>query len=333
MLAVAGARGQDVVVVADQRAEAEVGGVVVRTEGERVPRSPARRRSTTTSAKRRTRPCPCRYLRRCVPRTRLPPAPARLPVRHEHRQLPDRGRRRRGRPGPEHLGHLLRRARTRRRRQLRRGRVRPLPPRRRGRRADGAARHRRLPLLDRVAADPAHRSRTGQREGAGVLRPARRHPARPRPAADGHALPLGPPAGPRGRRRLAQPGDRGPVRRLRRDRGRQARRPGRALGAGQRAQRRLAPRLRHGARTPPARRCCSTRCGPRTTCSSRTAGPPSSCAGRARRRSGAPTTTPRCGPPATTTPTWGRASSSTRCGTGCSSSRCCWAATPRTSRR
>ena len=43
------------------------------------------------------------------------------------------------------------------RRLHRRGRVRPLPPVRRGRRADAAARRRRLPVLDLVAADPADR--------------------------------------------------------------------------------------------------------------------------------------------------------------------------------
>ena len=59
---------------------------------------------------------------------------------------------------------------------------------------------------------------TGQRAGPRVLRPAHRHAARPRPAADGDALPLGPAAGARGRRRLAQPRHGRPVRRLRRDR-------------------------------------------------------------------------------------------------------------------
>ena len=85
--------------------------------------------------------------------------------------------------------------------------LRPLPPLRRGRRADGAG-----------SAPAATGSRSswsrvqptgpgpGQRPGPGLLRPARRRPARRGPAADGHALPLGPAAGPRGRRRLAQPG-------------------------------------------------------------------------------------------------------------------------------
>ena len=57
-------------------------------------------------------------------------------------------------------------------------------------------------------------------------------------AADGDALPLGPPAGAGGRRRLAQPRHDRPVRRVRRHRRREVRRPGRALDPDQRAQRR-----------------------------------------------------------------------------------------------
>ena len=84
--------------------------------------------------------------------------------------------------------------------------LRPLPPLRRGRRADAAPRRRRLPVLDLLAADPARPgSGPAQRGGARLLRPARRRAARGRHPADGDALPLGPAAGARGRRRLAQP--------------------------------------------------------------------------------------------------------------------------------
>ena len=58
---------------------------------------------------RRTEPPSCRYLRGCdddPPRAHFPVAPSRLPLRHEHGELPDRGRGDRGRQGPEHLGHL-----------------------------------------------------------------------------------------------------------------------------------------------------------------------------------------------------------------------------------
>ena len=65
----------------------------------------------------------------------------------------------RGRPRPQHLGHVLRRARPDRRRQQRRGGLRPLPPLRRGRRADAGPRRRRLPVLDRLAAHPARGQR------------------------------------------------------------------------------------------------------------------------------------------------------------------------------
>ena len=66
------------------------------------------------------------------------------------------------------------------------------------------------------------------------------------------ALPLGPAAGARGRRRLAQPRDRRPVRRVRRDPRRAVRRPGRALDPGQRAQRRDDDGLRDRRCTRPA---------------------------------------------------------------------------------
>ena len=43
---------------------------------------------------------------------RVPPASPRLPLRHQHGGVPDRGRRSRGRQGPQHLGHLRRRSRA-----------------------------------------------------------------------------------------------------------------------------------------------------------------------------------------------------------------------------
>ena len=116
--------------------------------------------------------------------------------------------------------------------------MRPLPPLRRGRRPDGGARVQRLPLLHLLAADPAVGQGPAQPQGPRVLRQADRRAARGRCEPDGHALPLGPAPGARGRRRLAQPGHHRRLRRLRRHRGRAVRRPGRALGADQRAERR-----------------------------------------------------------------------------------------------
>ncbi|CAA9363795.1 MAG: GH1 / GH5_19, partial [uncultured Nocardioidaceae bacterium] len=169
-----------------------------------------------------------------------------LPLRHQHRGLPGRGRGDGGRPGTEHLGHVRGAARTDRRRLQRGRRCRSLPPRRRGRRPDEGARRPRLPLLRQLVARPAHRSGARQRQGAGVLRPPGRHAAGQRDRAHGDALPLGPAAGARGRRRVAQPGDGGALRRLRRDRRRPARRPGGALDPGPRAERRLDDGVRRG---------------------------------------------------------------------------------------
>ena len=64
----------------------------------------------------RTVPNPCGSLRSrahcAVPSPDRPsPAARRLPLRHQHRVVPDRGRGHRGRQGPQHLGHLLPRSR------------------------------------------------------------------------------------------------------------------------------------------------------------------------------------------------------------------------------
>ena len=65
---------------------------------------------------------------------------ARVPVRRQHRVVPDRGRGHRGRQGAEHLGHVHRRAGPDRRRQQRCRDLRPLPPVAGGRGADAAPR-------------------------------------------------------------------------------------------------------------------------------------------------------------------------------------------------
>ncbi|CAA9396167.1 MAG: GH1 / GH5_19, partial [uncultured Quadrisphaera sp.] len=155
--------------------------------------------------------------------------PARLPLGVRHRLVPDRGRRRRGRPHPLDLGRLQPHARQGARRRHRRRRRRPLPPLRRRRRADGPPGPAELPLLGRLAADhPAgdrRRARPGEPRGAGVLRPPRRRPARRGDRPRCHAVPLGPAAGPRGRRRVDRPAHRRALRRVRRRRRRAARRP------------------------------------------------------------------------------------------------------------
>ena len=129
-------------------------------------------------------------------------------------------------------------------RRLGRDRVRLLPPLRSGHRAHAGARPRRLPLLHRLAARRAGRTRPRQRGRPRLLRPSGRRPARRRHPPVRLALPLGPPAGSRGRRRLALARDAGGVRRVRRGRGPTARRPGPELADAERAVLRLVARLR-----------------------------------------------------------------------------------------
>ena len=180
--------------------------------------------------------------------------PARVHVRVGDGLVPGRGGVRRGRPRAVHLGHVLQDARQGvERRHGRRG-VRPLPPVRERPRPDGVARTRRVPLLDRVAAHPGVGARAGNPEGHRLLLAARRRTARARDQAGRDALPLGPAAAARGRRRLGRPRHRRRVRGVRRDHGRGARRPRPHLDDAQRAVVLGLPRLRAGrARARPPR--------------------------------------------------------------------------------
>ena len=89
-----------------------------------------------------------------------------LPLRIRHRVVPDRGRRARGRARPVDLGHLQPHSGQGLERRHRRHRLRPLPPPRRRPRPHGRPRPRGLPVLDRLAAHPAHRPGRGQRRRA-----------------------------------------------------------------------------------------------------------------------------------------------------------------------
>lgn len=139
--------------------------------------------------------------------------------------VPGRGRHPGGRPRTIGLGHLHGPPGHDPRRAHRRGCLRSLPPVRAGPRPDGRGGPHRLPLLHRLAAHPAHRQGRGQHQGPGLLRPPGRRPAVSRHRTRPDPLPLGPPASPRGRGRLAEPRHGAPLRRVRRDRGRPARRP------------------------------------------------------------------------------------------------------------
>ena len=102
-----------------------------------------------------------------------------------HRELPDRGRRRRGRPRTVDLGHVLAPPRRGARRRHRRRRRRPLPPLPRGRRAAGRPRRHALPLLAGLAAAAARRAGPGQPGRAGLLPAAGRRAARPAASSRG----------------------------------------------------------------------------------------------------------------------------------------------------
>ena len=143
--------------------------------------------------------------------------PVGLPLRRGHRRVPDRGRGHRGRPHPVDLGHLRPYPGPDRRGPYRRRRVRPLPPAPRGPRPD-----RRAWAWARTASPSRGRAccpaaaPKPNRHGPRLLPPAGRRPAGARRRALADALPLGPAAGTGGRRRLARPGHRRPVRRVRR---------------------------------------------------------------------------------------------------------------------
>ena len=255
--------------------------------------------------------------------------PRRLRLGCGHGGVPDRGRRRRGRSHAVDLGHLQRTCRA--------GsatatpvdvRLRPLPPLRRGRRADARAGDRRLPVLAVLAAAPAHTAATVP-NAAGIAFYDRLVDELLEAGITPWVtpLPLGPAPGPRRRGRLARPRHRRPLRRVRRDRRGRARRPCHALDHPQRAVVLGVPRLRlRHPRPRPRRPDRRGRVAPTTSCSgtawpSRRSGPqapdaqvgitlnlypvtPADDAARRRRRS-------RAGSTACTT-----AGSSTRCFTG-----------------
>ena len=174
---------------------------------------------------------------------RAPPVPRRVPVGRRHLRLPDRGRHRPRRPRAVHLGHV--RGRRPRPRRHRRPRGRPPPPDGRRRRPDRRAWACRptgsrspgpgcSPRAPGAVSQPGldfYRALVDELLASGI-------------EPDRHPVPLGPPPGPRGRRRLAGPRHRRPVRRLRRRRGRCARRSGAALDHDQRALVRGHARLR-----------------------------------------------------------------------------------------
>ena len=176
--------------------------------------------------------------------------PRRLPVRIGDGLVPDRGRGAGGRARPVDLGHVQPHARQGLERRHRRRRRRPLPPARVRPRPDGRPRPRGLPVLDRVAAHPAHRPGTGERGGARVLRAARRRAHRPRHPTHRDPVPLGPAPGARGRGRLGESRHRRGVRRLRAHRGGAPRRPRRRVDDPQRALVQRVPRLRIGCARP-----------------------------------------------------------------------------------
>ena len=121
-------------------------------------------------------------------------------------------------------------------------------------RPDALARARGLPLLDRLAPDPARRPRAGQPARARLLPRARRGHARARDRAAGDALPLGSAAGAPGRGRLGIARRRRALRRVRRDRLRRASATSSRLDHAQRAVGDVVPRLRAtGSRRPAIR--------------------------------------------------------------------------------
>jgi hypothetical protein len=145
--------------------------------------------------------------RRAVPRG--------LRVGGGHLRLPGGGGGRRGRAGALDLGHLRRDAGAGGRGGHRGGGGRPLPPLPAGRGPHGRPRAGRLPVLGGLATGPARGAGAGQPRGPRLLPAAGRPPAGVRDRALDHPVPLGPPPGAAGRRRLGRPRGGRPLRRLR----------------------------------------------------------------------------------------------------------------------
>ncbi len=159
------------------------------------------------------------------------------------RGVPDRRRDHRRRSRSEHLGQLRAHAWTGLERRDRRHCLRPLPPLPGGRRPDGRARARRLPVLGVLAPRPSRGHGPREPGRARLLRPARRRaaPARHRPAHD--PVPLGSPPEARSLGRLAGPLDHGGVRGVRGGRRRPPGRPRATHRHSERAVRHLGSRL------------------------------------------------------------------------------------------
>ncbi len=254
--------------------------------------------------------------------------PFRLPVGDRHGGPPDRGVPGRRRQGTVDLGHVRPHPRPDRRRLHGRRRLRPLRALGRRRRPDGRPRRERLPLLHLVAARGAHRWGRRRAAGAGLLRTARRRPARQRDRPCGHPLPLGPAPGAGGSGRLDGPRHRTCGSPSSPDTWPGASATGCTRGSPSTSpwsSRRTATR---SVPTPRVGRCCSTRSRPPTTSSSRTAWPPRPSARRSpARRWASPTTSPRSWRPPTPRRTPPLPTPSTPSRTAPTWTPACWAAT------
>ena len=176
------------------------------------------------------------------------------------------------------------------RRERRQGRLRPLPPLRRRRRPDEGARRRRLPVLDRAgrgssptaAARPTPRASTSTTgSSTSWSAPAS---SRWRRCSTGTCPQALQDAGGWQNRATAER-----VRGVRRPLRRATRRPGRQVGAGQRAQRGDAARPRHRRARPGQEARLRRRCPSPTTSTSRTGSPSRRCARTGRKEVGAAT--------------------------------------------